>query len=228
MQWKTIHTRTAMKLTAHGRNGRRYEVVSAGIPKPVHTYSLNPDQKTPAGKVPRRRIATTPNIGLGILSAEQVERWERNGDLHHADPNIVSAEHEQRHREATGQHAIYTLSAPISQMMVTQDALQDLGIGSQLDFQQLGPRPEISRTIPLPSLRNAIEAVNDDLTAWDLQPRMKPPPMTELYPQGNLVAFLQHNFRWSERITIVERRWQTRGQQWGDVAAEYPQLFEQS
>ena len=229
MNWSNHSTPKTMTMKAQGEEGRAYEVVSTGIMNPVRAYSV--ERGTTKRRHKKTLIARVPTINIALISAEEVERQERNGDIRHEDPAVVKRAQETRDALKTEPRFTYTFSTPVSQMTTVQKTLDQAIFDIRLNCNLYQEAATLKAAIiHLAELWKAIGAVNEELDIRGLQPKLPGPHLMTPYSATNpetteLQLLLQTHFRWDYDQTLLENLWVRAGLEWGDVTRRYPTLF---
>ena len=204
MDWTSQHTKTKLTERAQGLNGRTYEVVSTGIPKPVRAYRKGGDGSD-GRKAKRECIATVPTVELGILCAEQVERWARNADSGSDDAQRAQVAQQTRETLSASQARVeYLVTVPYAQMTVAQETLGNTGLHTTLmcrPAERYGPAAQPGHTLPRAALWRAVRQVNDDLVARGVEDRLGGDHPLNFHNEHHelerrLTRFLQDHYRW--------------------------------
>ena len=229
MKWSNHHTSKQIIMKARGQEGRAYEAVNTGIPNPARAYSVKhgangrPDKKT--------LIARVPTISLAVMAAEQVERWEQNGDLHGDDPTVAKRSQETRAALKAEPKFTYTFSVPVSQMSMIQENLPYIDIDIQLNCATPHGAAALKRAVlPLAGLWKAIRAVNEDLKMRGVQPNLPGPNLRTPYSAADqetteLLMLMQTHYRWGPDQTLLENLWVKGASEWSEITRQYPNLF---
>ena len=220
MIWRSRFETKRTTLEANGLKGRAYLVESRGTTKPTKVYETDRMGR-------RKTIATVPSLALGVMCAEHANSTGTHVEAESHDQDTKARAQAQLERWADGQHAHYWLSVPHDQMAMIQEFLPLMGASVRLSMVDDGTVPPQSHTIPPPSVWAAATRANRDLTERGAEPTI---PMhraagTERPETAELLELLQTTYRWDTDVQITGCTWAARGEDWSEIAARYPGIF---
>lgn len=224
IHWNRRYSRKKLTMTAHTTTGHVLQIISTGIPNPVHLYVKSPGSKTNA------RVATVPSIPLAILCAEEHNLYHLRGAAQppegaEVNPDTTAQARRDLEEIRSGPTDAFIITVPKAQSMAAQYALEHSGIMLKIEPHQLPPGHRMSALIPKSSIYEAAKAVNQHLQELGLRPLMQLPPILgdPDHPQTWL-EFLHNEYRWDNPVSIRECLWQSRAEPWEEVALRYRKL----